>query len=428
MSLLFYGLHLLLIVGLVSWMQRQDWASTLKPYFLPALVFKLLCGILLGLLYRYYYHSGDTITYYKASLVLTDYALQNPGAYSKLLLFNTFSSEAFRATVPFSKFPDFSNSFYFIKLLSALNLLTRSSYYLNALYLSLFSFWGAARLVASLQACFPKRGKAAAIAFLFFPSVVFWSSGLLKDALMFGSMCWLIFFALKITHGRKARAGQLILAPLMLYVFVRIKLFYAAVLIPLLLAYIFIKLVSRHTRMGESYAVQVGSFLFVLVLGALAGSLLGVFFSLDFLLSEMHRNYTSMLEVSRHGPHIVLERMGPGVEQSLLSYPEAALSAVYRPFLGEAWGALYVLMGLENLLLLVLTVLFFAAALRKGFQRPPLLHLVFLIFVLVLAGVVGLTTPNFGSLSRYRIVFLPFLVYLLLQNAYAQRVLQKLGL
>jgi hypothetical protein len=41
---------------------------------------------------------------------------------------------------------------------------------------------------------------------------------------------------------------------------------------------------------------------------------------------------------------------------------------------------------------------------------------------------IGLTTPNFGSLNRYRSELLPFLLLLLLQNDYAAALLQRLGL
>jgi hypothetical protein len=46
----------------------------------------------------------------------------------------------------------------------------------------------------------------------------------------------------------------------------------------------------------------------------------------------------------------------------------------------------------------------------------------------VLAGLIGLSTPNLGTLLRYRTVLLPWLLWLLLQNDYARRLLRRLGL
>ncbi|MFD3000834.1 hypothetical protein ACFS7Z_10715 [Pontibacter toksunensis] len=426
MSILIYVLNLLLLGGLLGWMQRQEWTKVIKPYFYPALIFKMVCGVLLGLLYTYYYAGGDTTTYHKASLLLTAYAKQNAAGYLRLLFFNVFESEAFRATVPFTKFADFSNSFYFIKLLSVLNLFTAGFYYLNALYLSLFSFWGAARLVAVLSQLFPQWRAAAAAAFFFFPSVAFWSAGLSKDAFMFGSMCWVVAFAFSVAHGQRVSFWHILLLPMMLYVFIRIKLFYSAVIVPLLLLYIIVK------RAAEKVEVlmhrQVFFFLLSFFVGVLLTVLLQDYLPMDYLLEHSTRNYVAMLKMSLHGPHIVLENMAPSVKGLILSYPEALLSAVYRPFFGEAWEALYVLMGLENLLLLLLSVMALASAVKNPGLKVEPVHVLFLLFVLLLGGIVGLTTPNFGSLSRYRIVFLPFLVFLLLQNRFAQRLLQDLKL
>ena len=363
MSILVYVLNFLLLGGLVWGMQRQKWARELKPYFFPALGFKLLCGILLGLLYTYYYSGGDTTTYHQASLILTDYARQNTAGYSRLLFFNVFESEAFRATVPFTAYADFSNSFYFIKLLSVLNLLTSGFYYLNAFYLSLFSFWGAAWLTSVLCRLFPQWRVPAAVAFLFFPSVVFWSAGLSKDTLMFGSMCWVVAFGLSVAHGQRMSFWQILLLPVMLYVCFKIKLFYSAVIVPLLLLYVTVKQAVEKVEVLKQRQVQ--SYLLAVAVGLLLAVLLQDFLPMEYLLEHSSRNYFSMLKMSTHGPHMELERMGPNIEGIALSYPEAVVSAVYRPFLSEAWEPLYVLMGLENLLLLVLSLLVIASLFRN---------------------------------------------------------------
>jgi hypothetical protein len=46
----------------------------------------------------------------------------------------------------------------------------------------------------------------------------------------------------------------------------------------------------------------------------------------------------------------------------------------------------------------------------------------------ILAILMGLTTPNLGSLNRYRNDLLPFFLLLVLQNDYAAKVISWLGL
>ncbi|WP_276498174.1 hypothetical protein [Pontibacter litorisediminis] len=427
--LLVYLFNLLVLGGLSWWLYRQEWAQQLKPYFWPALGLKIAFALGFAVFRYTLVGHSDTHVYHAAGLQLLEYAQQNPAGYLRLLLFNHFETNVLRASLPFTEHPDFTNSFFFIKLLSVLNLATAGQYYLNNLWLALFSFWGAAYAVAALARVLPKYKPAAAVAFLFFPSVVFWSAGVMKEPVMFGSMCWLVGMALTVAHRYRLSAWSWLLLPLQLYLFIKIKLFYAALLLPLLLAYVLVQRLKVYFGPLALLRVQ------LLLLLALAGMAVLVvvwqksIFKPDFILWNLESNYTSLLHRSQHAPHIYLGDLEPTVPSMLLNYPEAALSSIYRPFIGESWKPLYLLAGLENLLLLLLTALAVASMFRKEASiKVKLLHVLLLVFILCMAGITGISTPNFGTLSRYRIVYLPFLVYLLLQNVYAQRLLQRLRL
>lgn len=428
MSILLYLLNACILLGLIWLLRRQKWAQALRPYFYPALLLKLLCGVLLGLLYFHYYGGGDTIAYYNGSLILTDLARNDAAAYVRLLFFNEFGSEAFRASVPFSRLPGFTNSFFMIKLLSLLNLLTGDSYYLNSLYLSLFSFWGAAKLAAVLMRTFSKYNSAAAVAFLFFPSVVFWSSGLLKDAVLFGSMCWVTSLFLMLAHRKKLPATTLVLAPVMILLFCRIKFFLALMLLPLLLLYLLVKLLPKYSRYFQSHLRQVLLMAVVIVVFALAGALIFKVYLDGFFYTNLVESYRHLLVLSQGKPHIEYDKLTPTILSLIINAPEAIFSAIYRPFVDESDHWLFVLLALENLVLLLLSMLAVGATLRG--KRPEVRadHVLFIAIILAFAIIFGLSTPNFGTLSRYRIAFLPFLVYLLLQNRYAQRLLARFKL
>mgnify|MGYP005755645095 CR=1 FL=1 len=428
MEVLLYLVNALLLAGLIWLLYRQQNLQPIKKHLLPALGLKLLAGILMGLLYHHYYHEGDTLTFKNASLILSDYARQNISGYSKLIFFNAFESEAFRATVPFSRFPEFSNSFFFIKILSLLNLLTNDLYYLNALYLSLFSFLGTATLVAALVKRFPKYKMAALLAFLYFPSVVFWSSGVLKDAVLFGSMCWVMATAVKLAEERRLSITSWLLMPFMLYVFVRIKFFMALIAIPLFLLYILVRIMAAKTSLLK-YTWQQH---LALLLGFGMVGMLGLYFVLGynnaFFFNNLVDTYEGILKLSQDRPHIQFDQLEPNAGSFLLNAPEAFFSAVFRPFIWEAVSVLYLLMALENLFILVLAILAAFSLFRNGLKEFTPLQLAFILLIVSFGVIIGLSTPNFGTLSRYRIVFLPFLVYLFLQNRYAIKLLAKLRL
>ncbi|MEJ8803921.1 hypothetical protein [Pontibacter sp. H249] len=424
MEFVLYLLNAFLLCGLIWLLYRQSSLKSLKTHLLPALGLKLLAGILLGLLYHHYYQEGDTLAFKKASVLLSDYAKQHVGSYVKLILFNEFESETFRATVPFSRFPNFSNSFFFIKVLSLLNLLTGNQYYINSLYLSLFSFWGGAMLVATLVNHFPKYKAAAVLSFLYFPSVVFWSSGVLKDPLLFGSMCWVIAMAVQLAEGRRLSIVNWLLLPFTLYLFYRIKFFQALILLPLLLLYVVIKLVSK----GMQERTQVLVYLSAFGLLAVAGLNLVLRYESGFFFQNLVDTYEGILALTHARPHIAFDNLEPTVASMLSNAPEALYSAVYKPFLWESVNVLYLLMSLENLFILILSVVAALSLIKYGVKEITLLQVCFILLIVCFGVIIGLSTPNFGTLSRYRIVFLPFLVFLLLQNHYAQKLLAKLRL
>ena len=98
--------------------------------------------------------------------------------------------------------------------------------------------------------------------------------------------------------------------------------------------------------------------------------------------------------------------------------PQAINVSLFRPYIWEVRNPLMLLSALESLALLFFTVYVLTKAkftVFQAFRDPNVLF--FLIFSLTFAFAVGVSTFNFGTLSRYKIPLLPFyalaLVYIL---------------
>jgi hypothetical protein len=101
----------------------------------------------------------------------------------------------------------------------------------------------------------------------------------------------------------------------------------------------------------------------------------------------------------------------------LAATPGALVVSLFRPFVWEAPGVLGLLAAAENTVLLLLA-LRAAARLRRrrGALREVLRAPMFLtccIFVVVFGIGVGASTPNLGTVSRYRVPLLPFFIGML---------------
>jgi hypothetical protein len=95
--------------------------------------------------------------------------------------------------------------------------------------------------------------------------------------------------------------------------------------------------------------------------------------------------------------------------------PIAVITGIFRPFIWESLSATLILNGLESIVLLYFTFLFFR---RKPFKKLKQIRghefLIFaLFFVFIIAFMTGLTSGLFGVLVRLRAILLPFLFVLL---------------
>lgn len=422
----YYLLHILVLGGIVFALHWGERDRILKPFLLPALLLRLAAGVLLGWLYRFYFSGGDTFAFHADSLILSAWGHRDTSGYLSLLLFD---QEMTGVPALQYNFWAYSNSFFLVKVLSLLNYLTGGDYYLNGLYLSLFSFTGSWRVVKALSLVYPASRLAAVFAFLFFPSVVFWSSGVLKESILMGAMGWLVSAVLFMTHKGPRRAWYEV--PIVLlagYLLWRIKFFVAAVLLPVLGAYVVGQLLARQVRQFQAGKIRAVLFGIVLVLVGLLALQSHMFFRAgsSFFLEQVVYNHENMLRgTSPDRPAVRFEAFRPTPESLVHNALRALGSAIYRPFFWETTDPAYVLASVENLMLLVLTGFALLGLLERKHFRLDFFFLGLLLYIVVLGIMMGLTTPNFGTLNRYRIAFLPFLVFLLLQSGLIYRILAR---
>jgi hypothetical protein len=97
----------------------------------------------------------------------------------------------------------------------------------------------------------------------------------------------------------------------------------------------------------------------------------------------------------------------------LQNSPWALFSGLFRPAITEARTALQWFIAIENLILLILTVGALSRLTKLIKSQHRLLLFSILMYASLLCIFLALSTPNFGTLSRYRVGFLPYLVFLM---------------
>jgi hypothetical protein len=96
-----------------------------------------------------------------------------------------------------------------------------------------------------------------------------------------------------------------------------------------------------------------------------------------------------------------------------MNLPFAFFSGLFRPLLTEARTFFQLVIALENMLLLLLFGFALTHARKLIRSKYRMVFISVLMYSFLLCVFLALSTPNFGTLSRYRIGFLPFLLFVL---------------
>ncbi|MGY3087424.1 hypothetical protein ACVWYF_000450 [Hymenobacter sp. UYAg731] len=425
-------LNAALLASLLPWLRRQ-WREAPAGWWRAALVAGLGVRVAVGLA-RNWHLQLDAKFMSDLSQPITAQLWAHPGrAWQTLTQAVTLIHFKYYTAV----YQGLSNTWFFIKVLAFLNLASGGTGWLNGLYLSLFAFVSCWQLVRVLARVFPHTpAGAGAVAFLLWPSVWFWAAGLSKESLLVGSGAWLTALVLERLYGEPGgrppaawwhRAGWWLAVVALAFVHFKMRYFFAAPLLAVLVGLALVRGLQVRGLARPRWA-QALALLAVLGSGLWLAQQLSVAFSVNKFTNQVVRVYTSDLPNLVGRPHFEYPDLRPTLE-SVLSYaPLAVANTLTRPYLGEAREPRLAAAGAENLLLLLLLIVAAVGAVRgRAGHLPFVLGLGLVIFCVVLAALMGLTTPNLGSLHRYRSDLMPYLVLLLLQNDYAAAALRRLG-
>ncbi|GAB4395286.1 MAG: hypothetical protein OHK0053_01760 [Microscillaceae bacterium] len=423
---------LLLMLGVIG-LRFLSQKAPLSPWFWPALLCKCAAGLAYGSLYVFYYENGgDTINFFLDGTRFAQLARQSPATFLRVVFW-----QEYYPLEPFAVFNLWyqARTLFFVKLVSFFCLLTNDHYWLISLYFSVFSFWGMWLLANTLARLYPSLANAAALSLLFWPSLVFFSAGLSKESLAMGAWAWLLArmqgYLLPFPKGWLYHLASLGLLVGLSILLLELKIYYLAGLAGAVAVYVLGMNFQMVRRAHLSHLFLRGGL--IVGLGLL---LLGLAMRYQYLppparlMEALVHSHNKMYIKSKPDDLIHYSVAGGAgyitlstkVSNLLLNSPTALFSTLYRPFVWEHGGSrLKQVLGIENLLLLGLSgMALFRLFLGQNTalrQAGPLLWAA-CCYIVVLGVLMGLSTPNFGTLARYRIGILPVFVFLVLAQVW----------
>jgi hypothetical protein len=318
-----------------------------------------------------------------------------------------------------------------IKFVAVISFFTLGKYLITNLVFSLLAYTGAWKLFLFFYQQYPHLHRKFAIAILYLPTFVFWSSGILKDSICVAAIGWMTYSLYQIFVSRAEIIKSIILLFIFGYFLWILKPYILISYVPFFILYLILKNVS----FSNNRAVKI-----ILAPSLIGGCIVAFSQILTNLQEEMGQYAVGSLTKNVKNMNEAYENQSTE-NSSMFTYgtefdgsvgglvkmaPVFIGTTFFRPFIWESKKISTLLSSLEGIALLIFTiVVFFKAGIKTVFQtltKNPLALYCFL-FSLIFALFVGATTLNFGSLCRYKIPCMPFFVIslFLIQDATLQK-------
>jgi hypothetical protein len=427
----------LAIIYAVAYHQRNRWYPKHHPwrkYYLPALSLKIGGAIFIGFIYQYYYGGGDTAEYFRHARVVNSSFDESFSKWINLLL-RIPSRENYEYYNYISQMQWYGDdaSYTVVSFTAFLSILTFNTYLPTTVLFAFISFSGVWALFRTFASLHPHLTRPVAIATLFIPSVFVWGSGIFKDTICMFGLGWLTYGIFRMMLHRDFRGSNILLTVLSFLLLAKVKLYILLAFMPALLMWVFFNYTQKIRNDGQRWlaklllsALVVAGFLFFMQRFSKS---LGKYSLENIAYSSYEtRWWLSYVSNIEQGSVYDLGEFSPTLGGMLTKFPAAVNVTLFRPYLWEVKKPIVALSGLEALLFLFLTlkILFVVGPVKiwKTVSMEPTIQFCF-IFAIIFAFAVGISSYNFGALSRYKIPCMPFYALGLIMLYYKNKPLKK---
>lgn len=444
-----------------------------KLQLIGLFVLKGIAGIIGFYIYIYYYPQSDSYLYLEGSKNVFD---QFAGTTKPTSVMGWDAS-----------FDDtfYNNSRIIIYFNFFIQFISFNNPFVHILFFCFFSFVGLTALYNSFYKYFPSNKNILVLGIYIVPSVLFWTSGIYKEAIAI--MCvGLIIHVSDFGQAKSYSIKSLVLLTLLIVLLFFLKLYVFACLFPLLLIHFCISkmenknytlkfiagfillagvlhLVSKMSDKTNFYQLiadkqakaisesKGGIFLanennFICVAYNDSASVITkpdslfviktgsdyLSWKLDnmkdtsFVTSSLDSSsYEFLYKIKPANSVLEMQKMDSSFLGMIKNIPKAIANVFFQPTLFKIKNSLQLFAWFENswlLLLLVLAILFFN---KKILEHKQILVFC-IIFAILQFAMIGLVTPAIGAMVRYKVVALPFLFTILLLCIDGEKLSKKL--
>jgi hypothetical protein len=387
-----------------------------RKYYIPALTIKIFGALFIGLVYGYYYKGGDTYYYFNQAQVLNSAFNESFEKWLNLLFHIPKANDGnYYEYISRMEWYNDPSSYTVVSITAFLSFFTLNTYLSTAVLFAFISFSGIWALFRTFSSLYPHLTRPIAIAILFIPSVFVWGSGIFKDTICLFGLGWLTYGTFRFLVQKDFSFRNILISVLSFALVATVKLYILLGFAPALLMWVFFNYSQGIKNKSQKILVK-SIFIIIIIVGFL-------FFMQRFANELGKYSLEKVAETSKitsgyiyfisgdEGSAYSLGNYSPTIGGMISKFPVAVNVTLFRPYIWEAKKTIVALSAIEALLFLFLTlkVLFTVgpAKIWKTISSDPTIQFCF-IFSIIFAFAVGISSYNFGTLSRYKIPCMPF--------------------
>lgn len=403
---------------LLLWMRRTRFFGQVPGlHFRWVAAFFLLrigAGVALWAIYTYVYPdraTADVFKYFDDSAHMYKSLAENPWDYLRMITgigndaphFRDLYYKDMNNWVRHYESDLYNDAHTIIRFNAIVRLFSFGEFHVHSMVTAFLSLTGLVGLYRAFVRSVPGKEGLLAVAIFLLPSVLFWASGVLKESLLFFGIGLLMYQVDRALHGNIRWRDPLLLA------FNVVMLFFLKfyVLLSLLPALILLVWARKRTRPALWMKMTLLYGVFIL-LGLNLHYLLPGWDILNILMMKQ-RDFIGLAIHVNSGSFAMPELLFPDPWSFIKQAPSALSVALLGPVLHPSGGVFGILSAVENMFFVLFLMVCIVQRRPWSSVDKPLLAMIVL-YVVLLALVIGWTTPVMGAVVRYRTPLLPFLL------------------
>jgi hypothetical protein len=400
-------------------------------YFIPVLTLKIAGGILFALVSIYYYKGGDTFVFFNAAEGLRNWIIHDTSSALEVFFISgeEFDPVIYDFAPAYNYILNANDVINIVKITALVNIVSVGNYLTSSILFSFISFLGLWFAYSNFCKIYPTIKKTLLIGFFLVPTTLLWSSGILKDTITTSAIAWMIYGVSNIIRFHKNIFPNLMLVSFNIYIIYLLKPYILYLLIPMI--FIWIQSYIKTIIKSSFFRNLLTPFLLVLFI-------YGIYNIINIISSENTKYSLENMENTLLGFQNWHTYLAENRDQSgynlgeieltptgiLKKLPAAINVTFFRPYFWEIRNLPTLLSAIESFILF-LFVLKFLIKLKFRFfsiiyKNKDVLFL--MLFSLTFAFIVGISSYNYGALSRYKIPAEVFFITALVIMNYESKI------